>query len=88
MSMTIDCGTCTRQQTSTCDDCVVSFIVSREPEEAVVIDVAEFSALRRLQSAGLVPDLLHDAEGETDVGTGSPSAAPVPHPVSIRRRVS
>ncbi|MGH1488234.1 MAG: hypothetical protein ACRBK7_02380 [Acidimicrobiales bacterium] len=61
MSMTIDCGTCTRQHTPTCDDCVVSFIVNREPEEAVVIDVAEFSALRRLQSAGLVPDLLHES---------------------------
>ncbi len=60
MSMTIDCGTCSRQDTSTCDDCVVSFIVNREPEEAVVINVAEFSALKRLQSAGMVPDLLHD----------------------------
>lgn len=58
--MTIDCGTCSRHQTASCGDCVVTFIVEREPDEAVVIDVAEFSALRRLQSAGLVPDLLHD----------------------------
>ncbi len=58
--MTIDCGTCSRHHTPTCDDCVVTFIVDREPDEAVVIDVAEFSALKRLQSAGLVPDLLHD----------------------------
>jgi hypothetical protein len=60
MTMTIDCGTCSHHQTASCDDCVVTFIVEREPDEAVVIDVAEFSALRRLQSAGLVPDLLHD----------------------------
>ena len=60
MSMTIDCGTCSRQNTSTCDACVVTFIINREPEEAVVIDVAEFSALKRLQSAGLLPNLLHD----------------------------
>ncbi len=69
MSMTIDCGTCTRQHTPTCDDCVVSFIVNRQPEEAVVIDVAEFSALKRLQSAGLVPDLLHHSGVDT---SGSP----------------
>ncbi len=60
MSLTIDCGTCSHRQTPACDDCVVTFIVEREPDEAVVIDVAEFTALRRLQSAGLVPDLLHD----------------------------
>lgn len=60
MTMTIDCGTCSRYRTASCGDCVVTFIVEREPDEAVVIDVAEFSALRRLQSAGLVPDLLHD----------------------------
>jgi len=70
MSMTIDCGTCTRQNTPTCDDCVVNFIVNREPEEAVVIDVAEFSALKRLQSAGLVPDLLHDEIQRPVSGTG------------------
>lgn len=60
MSLIIDCATCTRRHTSSCEGCVVSFIVDRQPEEAVVIDVAEFSALRRLQSAGLVPELLHD----------------------------
>lgn len=62
MSMTIDCGTCSHRQTSSCDECVVTFIVEREPNEAVVIDVAEFTALRRLQSAGLVPDLRHEDE--------------------------
>lgn len=62
MSMTIDCGTCSHRQTSRCDECVVTFIVEREPNEAVVIDVAEFTALRRLQSAGLVPDLRHEDE--------------------------
>ncbi len=71
MSMTIDCGTCSRQHTSTCEDCVVTFIVNREPEEAVVIDVAEFSALKRLQSAGLVPELRHDGgTGETPLQQG------------------
>ncbi len=60
MTLTIDCGTCSRQGTPTCDDCVVTFIVNREPDDAVVVDAAEFAAVRRLQRAGLVPDLLHD----------------------------
>jgi hypothetical protein len=61
MSISIDCGTCVRQHTDTCDDCLVSFITKREPDEAVVIDVMEFAALRRLQSAGMVPALRHEA---------------------------
>ncbi|WP_293036955.1 ABC transporter ATP-binding protein [Moorena sp. SIO1F2] len=70
MSMTIDCGTCSRQKTDTCDDCVVTFIVNREPGDGVVIDVAEFSALKRLQSAGLVPELRHDPVNDTISGAG------------------
>jgi hypothetical protein len=57
----IDCGECVMQHTTACDDCVVSFIVGREPGTAVVIDVAEARALRRLSSAGLVPELRHRA---------------------------
>ena len=73
MSMSIDCGTCAHRQTPSCDDCVVTFIVEREPNEAVVIDVAEFTALRRLQSAGLVPDLLHQ-DGERSLPADEPLA--------------
>ena len=62
MSISIDCGTCVRQHTSTCDDCVVMFIASRQPDEAVVIDVQEFAALRRLQAAGMVPASKHEAK--------------------------
>lgn len=62
MSFSIDCSSCVRQHTSTCDDCVVMFLTSREPDEAVVIDVAEFAALKRLQSAGMVPELQHEAK--------------------------
>ncbi len=70
MSMIIDCGTCSLRETDSCHDCVVTFIVEREPDEAVVIDVAEFTALRRLQSAGLVPDLLHDDPDQPLAGNG------------------
>lgn len=62
MSLTIDCETCSLQHSSACSECVVSFIVSREPQEAVVVDVNEFAAMRRLQSAGLLPDLRHDGD--------------------------
>ena len=57
----IDCEECVMQHTSACDDCVVSFIVGREPGEAVVFDVAEARALRTLSTAGLVPELRHRA---------------------------
>jgi len=55
----IDCAECSRQHTEACDDCVVSFICSREPDEAVVVDVAEARAMRMLGDAGLVPRLRH-----------------------------
>jgi hypothetical protein len=57
--MRIDCDDCVMAGTSACDDCVVSFIVRREPGEAVVIDAAEARALRALGDNGLVPQLRH-----------------------------
>ena len=56
---TIDCEECVMAATSACDDCVVSFILGREPGEAVVIDAEEERALRTLQGGGLVPELRH-----------------------------
>lgn len=57
--LTIDCGTCTLEGTVACDDCVVTFLCGREPDEAVVIDVEEARAVRLLGQAGLVPALRH-----------------------------
>ena len=57
--LTIDCDECAMQDTAACDDCVVTFVCSREPDEAVVIDVAEARALRLLNQAGLLPGLRH-----------------------------
>ena len=57
--MEINCDDCVMQHTDTCDDCVVSFIVDREPGEAIVIDVEEERAVRMLAKAGLVPELRH-----------------------------
>jgi hypothetical protein len=57
--LTIDCDTCVMQETDACDDCVVSFVVNREPGTALVIDVEEARAVRLFAGAGLVPGLRH-----------------------------
>ena len=57
--LTIDCAECALEGTSACDDCVVTFLCGRAPDEAVVIDVAEVRAVRLLGQAGLVPSLRH-----------------------------
>jgi hypothetical protein len=59
--LTINCDECVMQHTATCDDCVVTFVVNREPGEALVIDVAEERAVRLLAGVGLVPRLRHVA---------------------------
>lgn len=58
--LTIDCDECVMQSTSACDDCVVTFICSREPEEAIIIDADEARAVRMLIRSGLVPGLRHE----------------------------
>ena len=58
-AFTIDCGECVHQHTSVCDDCVVTFIVGRQPDDAVVVDVEEARAVRLLEQAGLVPGVRH-----------------------------
>ena len=55
--LTIDCECCVLQGPSACDDCVVTFLLGREPEDAVVIDADEARAMRMLERAGLVPTL-------------------------------
>ncbi len=55
--LTIDCDCCALRDTAACDDCVVSFLLEREPDDAVVIDAEEARAMRMLERAGLVPTL-------------------------------
>jgi hypothetical protein len=55
--LTIDCECCTLQGTDACSDCVVTFLLGREPDDAVVIDADEARAMRMLERAGLVPSL-------------------------------
>jgi hypothetical protein len=56
---TIDCADCAHQRTPVCDDCVVSFIVDRHPDDAVVVDADEARAVRMLEEVGLVPGVRH-----------------------------
>jgi hypothetical protein len=57
--LTIDCAECAYQHTPTCDDCVVTFLVDREPDDALVVDAQEARAVRLLERAGLVPGIRH-----------------------------
>ena len=60
-TLTIDCSTCSQQHTPTCDACMVTFICSRKPGDAVVVDLGEFRALKVLGDSGLVPPLRHSS---------------------------
>ena len=60
-AFTIDCAECAHRRTDVCGDCVVSFIVEREPEDALVVDADEARAVRLLERAGLVPGVRHEA---------------------------
>jgi hypothetical protein len=61
-AFTIDCADCEHRHTPVCDDCVVSFIVGREPDDAVVVDADEARAVRLLEQAGLVPGVRHSRQ--------------------------
>lgn len=52
---TIDCDQCVHRGSGVCADCVVSYLVDREPGEAVVFDAAEARAVRLLAAEGLAP---------------------------------
>ena len=56
-AVTIDCDSCSLRDSAACDDCVVSFLLDREPDDAVVIEADEARAMRMLGRAGLVPEL-------------------------------
>ena len=61
--LTISCDGCSMRATSACDDCIVTYICEREPDDSVVFDLAEQRAVRLLVQAGLVPTLRHRAAG-------------------------
>ena len=61
--LVIDCQDCIGPSLGACDDCVVTYLCDRDPDDAVVIDVAEERALRLLADADLVPRLRHRRHG-------------------------
>jgi hypothetical protein len=55
----IDCDDCAMEGTSTCDDCLVTFLCGRGSDGSVVVDISEARAIRLLQRGGLAPALRH-----------------------------
>lgn len=60
-SLRISCDDCSMRHTDACEDCLVTFICSRDAGDAVVLDLDEHRALRRLTASGLVPDVRHQS---------------------------
>jgi hypothetical protein len=48
------------QGTDACEDCVVTFLIERDPDSALVINADEARAVRLLGRVGLVPGLRHE----------------------------
>jgi hypothetical protein len=59
----IDCDDCSMEGTAACEDCIVTFLCTRDARGAVVINVADVRALRLLQQGGLAPALRHRVVG-------------------------
>jgi hypothetical protein len=55
VAVTIECDRCALDGTPACRGCLVSFVLDREPGDAVIIDADEARALRVLAEGGLVP---------------------------------
>ncbi len=56
-TISVSCDDCARQRSAACEDCLVSFVLRCEPNDAVVIGADEARAVRLLARAGLVPSL-------------------------------
>ncbi|NLA34649.1 MAG: hypothetical protein GX868_03055 [Actinobacteria bacterium] len=63
-TLRFSCTECVKCNTDACSDCVVSFILSREPDDAVVLNLDEHRALRRLAAGGMLPGVRHESASE------------------------
>lgn len=63
-AITIDCECCRLRTTGACGDCVVTFLLDREPDDAVVINADEARAMRMLEHAGMAPALRFERQAE------------------------
>lgn len=59
----ISCDDCTMRESAACADCLVTYLCARDATDAVVLDLDEARALRRLSASGLVPEMRHRAAG-------------------------
>ena len=77
--LVIDCDDCTMQGTDCCADCVVTFICSRQPGEAVVVDVAEERRSGSCRRPAWCPSF------DTSAAPAEPGgcAGPTGHPVRV-----
>lgn len=66
-TLTIDCDECRLEGSESCDDCVVSFLLGRDPEDAVVVNSEEARALKMLERAGLASALRFEHRRPSDV---------------------
>jgi hypothetical protein len=55
--MLIDCDECVMQDTSACDDCVVTVLLAGQSLRRIELDATEADAIDNLADAGLVPHL-------------------------------
>ncbi len=55
-SLLIDCDLCEYSGSSTCDDCLVTYLC-RPDRDSVVIELSDIRALRKLSRSGLIPEL-------------------------------
>ena len=61
--LSISCDDCSMQCTAACDDCVVTFLVGRDDDDSMVLDLDQARVVRLLGKAGLVPDLKFQIAG-------------------------
>ena len=58
-AVSVSCNECQFDGTETCKDCVVSYLLGRGPDDAIIFDSSTARAVRLLTGAGLVPELRH-----------------------------
>lgn len=58
-SFVLDCSECVGAETAACDDCIVKYVVDRDPNTPVTVGSEELRAMRVLSDAGLVPEVRH-----------------------------
>lgn len=62
-TLSISCDDCSMQRTTACHDCVVTFLVGQDDDEALILDLDQARVVRLLGKAGLVPDLKFQVAG-------------------------